>query len=79
MRPFRTTLLAILALALAAPVTAMARDGARVGTKPESSKKERGSFLEKPIEPAPEREAKPRGGWNGFYGGLNGGSTASDR
>lgn len=74
------TLVAMLAFALAAPVAAAEGDRAPFGAKPAASKKGHGgAFLEKPIEPAPEREQKPRDGWNGFYGGLNGGSASSDR
>ncbi len=79
MRPFRSMLFATLALALASPIMAAARDGA-LGTKAAIPRKDRGgSFLGKPIEPAPVREEKPRSGWNGFYGGLSGGSASSDR
>lgn len=75
----RITLLALLAVALVPPATSAARDRASIGTKPENAKKGGRSFLEKPIEPAPEREEKPRAGWGGFYGGLNGGSSSGDR
>ncbi|WP_363347377.1 hypothetical protein [Methylocystis echinoides] len=71
------TLLTILAMALAAPIAAAGREPA---AKAATAKKTHGgAFIQKPIEPAPEREEKPRGGWNGFYGGLNGGGASGDR
>lgn len=81
MRRLPIALAAIVTLTLASPVFAAQESGrAPLGAKATTSKKSRGgAFLENPIEAMPEREEKPRQGWNGFYGGLNGGSAASDR
>lgn len=38
-----------------------------------------GAFFDKRVEPMPSRQEKPRAGWNGFYGGLNGGGVFDHR
>lgn len=74
MRRVCIVLPACIAIALAGPAAAASRaQKAGAARKPEKP------VLAKPIEPMPPREEKPRGGWNGAYGGLNGGGGFSDR
>jgi hypothetical protein len=73
MKRTRIALVVFMAVVAASPAAATSR------ARKAAAKKEEKALLAKPIEPMPPREDKPRAGWGGAYGGLNGGSGFSDR
>lgn len=68
-----TPLLAAAILALATPASAAPR-----ASRSKAAKQMEKPLIAKPIEPVAPREEKPRGGWNGLYGGLNAGAGFKD-
>lgn len=78
MHRFRATLIVCLTCAITGALAAPARAATR-GPKPPFARKAEKPFLAKPIEPMPEREEKPRAGWNGAYVGINAGGGFTDR
>ena len=76
----RRRLLIAIALSIALPAMGAGRDAA---LRAAVSAKRAPSLLlaGKPTAPAPapRSDEKPRAGWSGFYGGLNGGAVAPVR
>jgi opacity protein-like surface antigen len=82
MHRFRATLIVCLTCAMTSALTCALAAPARAATrgpKPPFARKAEKPFLAKPIEPMPEREEKPRAGWNGAYVGINAGGGFTDR